>query len=165
MNFIVRSNKSESMAACRNCGEKFIFQAPFWFYAPDSFGGFCEVCVKREDPVLLEIIKNHNELLRGKSRNNLKVKKQSVLLSNQDIIELGYAIMEMIQTMERTKLTVDASHCYLSCFHIIKNMLENVDIEYREMHSRLSDFYKKSVSNDGEQLRIFEPSEEFEMNF
>ena len=87
----------------------------------------------------------------------IRFKEKKVKLCNQDIIEIGYMAAEAIGPLaeSRQKLFFEQANCYASVFYLIKRLLNLVDPEYLEIHSRVRDFYDQDLSNDSDRLSLY----------
>ena len=79
-------------------------------------------------------------------RDELRLRGNMVKLCNQDMIELAYFTMEMLEPLIASRIPLgsfDRENCYRHCFYICKDLLREVDPEYLELHSSLKDFFRE----------------------
>jgi hypothetical protein len=74
----------------------------------------------------------------------------NVELSNQQVVELAYAVMELIEPLARThaKLYFEQANGYLSCFYLMRGLLGNVDPDYLDQHKDLARFFRQDRELD-----------------
>lgn len=89
-------------------------------------------------------------------KNEIRLKKHKVNLENQNIIELAYLTMEMLEVFSesRGKLFFEQANCYVGCFYTCQRLLKAVDPEYLEQHPKIAHFFKEGrhLSNDSDRL-------------
>ncbi len=71
-----------------------------------------------------------------------------IILSNQGIVELAYAVKEYIEIAVGRHLSEAQENCLSNCFQICRRMLERVDKSYLlPRHKELADFYQKDFES------------------
>jgi hypothetical protein len=84
----------------------------------------------------------------------LRFKEINLVLPQQAIIELAYAVMEVVGplALSHEKMYVEQGHGMMAAFYEIKELLEKVDSEYLAMHERVKNFYEKKLDNYNDHL-------------
>ena len=83
--------------------------------------------------------------------DSIRLKEKTVVLSNQQIIEIGY-MAQIVISMGKPP-TFDEMNCFKAVFFLFKNnLLPVVDPEYLEIHHEVRDFFKQELSNDWDRL-------------
>ena len=89
-------------------------------------------------------------------QDELNYQEHNFRLTNQEIIELAYITMDMIELCVRShcKLFFEEANCYPSCFNLCRQLLRHVDSSYLRQHDRLMNFYRegKELSNEWDRL-------------
>lgn len=78
-----------------------------------------------------------------------------VNLTKQEVIKFAYVTKEIIGYAWGAKLSNAQVNCYIECFYTIKDLLEDVDKEYLQKHSEVSDFFLKGhrLINENDRLQ------------
>ncbi len=138
----------------------------------NSIGRYLEQQEQREWELpgewpLKEMLRELGDALDLFDNDDWRLKTHRIELSNQQIVELSYVLMELLTPLiqSHTKLFFEQANCYGATFGLLKKLLsEKVDAEYLdlEQHSNLKEFYTthSSLDNTFDRLRWVMPEED-----
>jgi hypothetical protein len=101
--------------------------------------------------------KEQEERMRKWDELRLAEVGEAVVFTNQEIVELAYIVMDVIEPLEKshTKLVFDDANCYAHCFYLLRELLKKVNPEYLTgPHERVKKFYEieRELSNSWDRL-------------
>jgi hypothetical protein len=84
----------------------------------------------------------------------MRFKEITLTLTQQTIIELAYAVMEVVGPLAKSheKMYVEQGHGMTAAFYCIRELLAKVDPEYLAHHERVKNFNERTLVNFNDHL-------------
>ena len=78
-----------------------------------------------------------------------------VNLTEQEIVKFAYVTKEIIEQSWGATLSNAQINCYIEGFYTLKDLLEQIDREYLQKHSEISDYFLtgKRLINEKDKLQ------------
>lgn len=98
-----------------------------------------------------------------RSDDDVRLKEVTVTLSQQQIIEVAYQVMEHLDPLIKHNVRpfMDAVTGYRRVYYTMRELLSQLDQDYVQEHSRISEFFRdgRELDNSFDRLRWIEKYE------